>query len=131
MRFDDYLLRAIEQFTQSIARIVRALRGEQDEEAEREIAGAYDELLASNRVFLDMVDAGTLANLLGSPEKVRVLAQLSVLEAKLAGRRGDPGRARALRDRGVALLAIAGREAPDEGDAELLEQLEALADTPP
>lgn len=124
MKFDDYLLRAIEQFTKSIARIVRALRGEEHEEAEREIAGAYDALLANDRVFLDMVDPGTLANLLGSPNKVRVLAQLSALEGKLMQTRGEPARARVLEARALALLAIAHREDPQEADTTLLTELE-------
>ncbi|MDB4975646.1 MAG: hypothetical protein JWN48_3987 [Myxococcaceae bacterium] len=124
MRFDDYLLRAIEQFTQSIARIVRALRGDQEEEAEREIAGAYDALLGNDRVFLDMVDPATLANLLGSPAKVRVLAQLSTLEAKLLEKRGQAGRAQSLRERALTLLAIAGREDPQAGDDRLLGDLD-------
>ena len=128
MRFDDYLLRAIEQFTQSIARIVRALRGDQEEDAEREIAGAYDALLANDRVFLDMVDPGTLANLLGSPAKVRVLAQLSVLEAKLMQKRGDATRAAALHKRATALLALAHREDPQDGDATLLAGLDYRLD---
>lgn len=123
MRFDDYLLRAIEQFTKSIARIVRALRGEEHEEAEREIAGAYDALLANDRVFLDMVDPGTLANLLGTPQKVRVLAQLSALEARLMHKRGDTSRARALEGRATALLAIAHREDPQDTDETLLTEL--------
>ena len=124
MKFDDYLMRAIEQFTKSIARIVRALRGEEQEEAEREIAGAYDALLANDRVFLDMVDPGTLANLLGSPDKVRILAQLSALEGKLMHRRGDTSRARALEARATALLALAHREDPQDADATLLRELE-------
>jgi hypothetical protein len=124
MKFDDYLLRAIEQFTQSIARIVRALRGDQEEDAEREIAGAYDSLLANDRVFLDMVDPATLANLLGSPAKVRVLAQLSALEAKLVLKRGDTTRAAALQKRATALLAIAHREDPQGTDTTLLAELD-------
>ncbi|MDB4989507.1 MAG: hypothetical protein JWN04_4685 [Myxococcaceae bacterium] len=124
MKFDDYLLRAIEQFTQSIARIVRALRGEQDEEAEREIAGAYDALLASDRVFLEMVDPATLANLLGSPAKVRVLAKLSALESKLLQKRGDSARAAALQERAKTLLAIAQRDGVEAADETLLSNLD-------
>jgi hypothetical protein len=123
MKFDDYLLRALEQFTQSIARIVKALRGDDEELAESEIAGAYDALLGDNRVFLEMVDAGTLANLLGAPDKVRVLAQLSALEAKLLQRRGQPERAARLHERARALLAVARRDDPQAGDEALLNDL--------
>jgi hypothetical protein len=123
VRFDDYLLRALEQFTQSIARIVRALRGQDEELAEREIAGAYDALLGGDRVFLDMVDTDTLANLLGSPDKVRVLAKLSALEAELAQRRLDPARAERLQQRARDLVARAHRDDPQASDETLLSEL--------
>jgi hypothetical protein len=123
MRFDDYLLRAIEQLSQAIARIVRALRGGDAEQAEQELSQAYDALLGGDRIFLDMVDAATLANLLGSPAKVRVLARLSALEAELARGRGDDALAERLKQRAHALAAIAHREDPQDGDDQLLSDL--------
>jgi len=123
VRFDDYLLRALEQFTQAIARIVRALRGQDEQLAESEIAGAYEALLGGDKVFLDMVDANTLANLLGSPDKVRVLAKLSALEGQLATQRGDTARATRLQRRAQELVAIAHRQDPQDADAQLLDDL--------
>jgi hypothetical protein len=122
VKFDDYLLRALDQFNKLIARIVKALRDDDQELSEREIAGAYEALLGGDRVFLGMVDPETLANLLGSPDKVRVLARLSALEARLATKRGDDARASSLQTRARALLAIAHRTDPQDDDATLLDQ---------
>lgn len=125
MRFDDYLLRAIEQLSLMIAAIVAKLRAGDVDDAERELAHAYDALLGGDRVFLDMVDAETLARVLGSPEKTRLLAQLSHLEAQACERKGDSLRAEGLRQRARDLLAIAHRDAPQEDDATLLRDLDA------
>ena len=122
MRFDDYLLRALDEFNKAIARIVKALRQDDEQLSESEIAGAYEALLGGDRVFLGMVDAATLANLLGSPEKVRVLARLSALDARLAHKRGDSARAERLEARAHELLAIAHRDDPQDSDASLLQQ---------
>jgi hypothetical protein len=122
MRFDDYLLRALEEFNKFIARIAKALREDDQELAESEIAGAYEALLGGDRVFLGMVDAATMANLLGSADKVRVLARLSVLDARLAQKRGDEARAQRLQARARELLAIAHRDDPLAGDDTLLER---------
>ena len=127
MRFDDYLLRALDQFNKAIARIIKALREDDEQLSESEIAGAYEALLGGDRVFLGMVDAATLANLLGSPDKVRVLARLSALDARLALKRGDVTRSERLQTRAHELLAIAHRDDPQEGDADLLSDLASLA----
>lgn len=123
MRFDDFLMRAIQQLTQAVARILRLTREGEVEEAQRELDGAYDQLLGPDRVFLDMVDGATLGNLLGTPEKARVLAKLSMLEAGLAARRGDAGRAARLRDRANTLRDHAHDEDPRDDDATLLDDL--------
>ncbi|MEY4511324.1 MAG: hypothetical protein RLZZ450_3446 [Pseudomonadota bacterium] len=124
MKFDDYLLRALEDFNKFVARIVKALRDDEEQIAESEIAGAYEALLGGDRVFLGMVDAATLANLLGSPDKVRVLARLSALDARLAHKRGDAARSQRLQVRARELLGIAHRDDPQDGDDTLLVDLE-------
>lgn len=125
MRFDDYLLRTLEQFNKFVARIVKALRDDEEQVAESEIAGAYEALLGGDRVFLGMVDTATLANLLGSPDKVRVLARLSALEARLVEKQGDAVRSQRLLVRARELLAIAHRDDPQDGDATLLTDLQS------
>lgn len=115
--FDDYLMRMIKQITEAIASIVRKLRGGKLDDAEQELAEAYDGLLEHNRSFLDMVDASTLAMLLGSADKVRLLARLSWLDAQLAEARGDSDGGARLRARAEQLLAIAHRDAPEASDA--------------
>ena len=107
MRFDDYLMRAIEQLAQAVARILRRLEAGEHEQAETELAQAYDTLLGGDRVFLGMVDAATLANLLGSAEKTCLLAKLSLIEARLLETRGDALGAAKLRTRASALSALA------------------------
>jgi hypothetical protein len=123
VRFDDYLMRAIEQLTQAIAHILRLSKAGMNDEAESELSDAYGKLLGNDRVFLDMVDSNTLANLLGSPDKVRVLAKLSALDAQLAERRGDGTRSALLRARAEQLRAIAQRDDPQPGDDTLLDEL--------
>jgi len=123
MRFDDFLMRAIQQLTQAIARILRLSREDRLEEAEAELGRAYDELLGPDRVYLEMVDPATLGNLLGTPEKTRVLAKLSMLEAGLALRRGDTARAARLEARARTLRDHAHDEDPRDGDGTLLDDL--------
>ena len=110
MRFDDYLMRAIEQLVQAVARILKRVEAGEHDEAKAELSDAYDTLLGGDRVFLGMVDAATLANLLGSPAKTCLLAKLSLLEARLLEARGDPRGAASLRTRASELSALA-REA--------------------
>ena len=124
MKFDDYILRAIEQLSEAIASIVGALKRDKPREAEEQLQTAYDSLLAGDRVFLGMVDSATLANLLGSAPKVRALAQLSALEARIARQDGDAARAEQLAKRARELLAIAHRDDPQDGDDTLLTELE-------
>jgi hypothetical protein len=114
--FDDYIMRMVKQLTEAIASIARKLRGKSLDEAATELAAAYDALLEHNRSFLDMVDTDTLAHLLGSTEKVQLLAQLSWLEANLQV--GTPREA-VLRERARKLLAIAAREDPSCNESTL------------
>lgn len=114
--FDDYVMRMVKQLSEAIASIVRKLRTGARDEAASELAAAYDGLLEHNRSFLDLVDAETLAHLLGSHEKVLLLAKLSWLDADLQA--GTPREA-ALRQRAHKLLAIAAREDPTLDDAVL------------
>ncbi|HEX5655814.1 MAG TPA: hypothetical protein VFX59_01410 [Polyangiales bacterium] len=115
--FDDYMMRMVKQLTEAIASIVRKLRGGSLEDADQEIAAAYDALLEHNLSFLELVDTDTLAHLLGSNEKVQLLAKLSWLEAELAQARGDTTRESQLRTRARKLLAIAVREDPSAANA--------------
>ncbi len=107
--FDDYMMRMIKQLTEAIGSIVRKLRGGKLDDAAHELAQAYDALLEHNRSFLDMVDVETLAHLLGSAEKVDLLAKLCSLDADLAQARGDTASEARLRQRAQSLLAIAKR----------------------
>lgn len=121
MRLDDYLMRTIEQFGQLIAAMVGKLNDGSVDEAEQELTQAYDALLGGDRVFLEMVDAQTLAHLLGSPEKVRVLSRLSRVEARIRQHRGEPELAARLEARAQALSALAQRADPQEHDTTILD----------
>ena len=107
MRFDDSLMRAIEQLAQAVARIFKRVQSGEHAQAEAELSEAYDALLGADRVFLGMVDAVTLSNLLGSAEKTCLLAKLSLLEARVREARGEVQAATALRARARALSALA------------------------
>jgi hypothetical protein len=112
--FDDYVMRMVKQLSEAIASIVRKLRTGARDDAASELAQAYDALLEHNRSFLELVDVETLAHLLGSSEKVRLLAKLSWLDANLQA--GTPREA-VLRERAHKLVAIAAREDPAAADA--------------
>lgn len=127
MRFDDYLMRMVAQLTQAIARIVRRADSGERAEAREELAEAYTALLGNDRVFLDMVDTRTLARLVGSADKVRLLAKLSATEARIARLEAEPERARRLHERARELASIAHDEAPEDVDGALLAELETLA----
>jgi hypothetical protein len=124
VRFDDYVLRAIEQLSQAIASILCALKAGSVDEAEAQLASAYEALLASDQVFLGMVDSATLANLLGSPEKVRILAKLSLLEARAVEARGENPRAAQLRSRARELAQLAQRDDPRVGGESILDDVQ-------
>ena len=111
MRFDDFVLRAIEQLSQAVASILKLARAGMVDDAARELEAAYGALLGENRVFLGMVDSATLAHLLGSPEKTRLLAELSAAEAELCERRGEHERSARLARRAIEL-----RQAVDHTD---------------
>jgi hypothetical protein len=111
-------MRAVEQLSALIAAIVGKLKAGSVDEAEQDLSQAYDTLLGGDRVFLDMVDARTLANLLGSPEKTRLLAKLSQIEAKVSEHRGDLARSERLMQRAKELAAIARGDEPGDGDDE-------------
>lgn len=122
---DDYLMRQIERAMEAVARAFGALAGARREEAERELDGAYDALLEHNRGMMDVVDPVTLARLVGSPAKVRALARVSRADGDLRRELGDPAGAARAHRRALALLRVAHAEDPEEGDPELLAELEA------
>lgn len=110
MRFDDFLMRAVEQLAQAVARILKRVQAGEHAQAETELSQAYDALLGGDRVFLGMIDAATLSNLLGSADKTCLLAKLSLLEARVVEARGDAQAGAQLRARAHALSRLA-REA--------------------
>jgi hypothetical protein len=59
VRFDDYLMRMVQQLAQAVARIVKRLEAGEQAEAQTELSAAYDALLGGDRVFLGMVDAAS------------------------------------------------------------------------
>lgn len=113
MKFDDWIMRTVKQLADAIGTILGLVKAGQNLEAESQVKAAYDTLMGGDAVFLGMVDTATLANLLGSAEKVALLAKLSLAEARLAEAQGDQGRAAGLRARAEQLVAIARRELPE------------------
>jgi hypothetical protein len=97
----DYLMRLIEQFVQTIARILGLAKSGSFEEAKAELDGAYATLGVSRRM-IDQLDDSSLKLLLGK-EKLRIVAMLLDAEAKLLRSEGKEAQARSLETRAAQL----------------------------
>lgn len=87
---DDYLLRMISQIAAAVARLrARLGGGATADELIPEIRAAEGELLGPRAQLLRSVDAATAAQLLGTPEAVRVWTELLRLEANVLRASGD------------------------------------------
>jgi hypothetical protein len=84
----DYILRMLEQLTQLIQGVRARLEGGTPGEALALIGEARQTLAGPLARTLDRVDGGTVVSLLG-PEKARLYAELSRLEARARADLGD------------------------------------------
>ena len=101
----DYLMRAVQQVAQALARVLGLRQQNKQEEADRELDELYRGLVPFDRELLDVLDAQTLATMIRDPERIRAVCQLLAFEADEAERRGEPARAERGRRRAAALLA--------------------------
>lgn len=85
----DYIERLIEQFAAVLAALVKARREKRHGEVRRLIHEGAQSVLGMEYGALMLADAGMAAQLLGQPERVRVLAQLVSEEAELLREEGS------------------------------------------
>lgn len=110
---DDYLLRMISQVAAAVARLrARLGGGATAEEIIPEIRAAERELLGSRGELLRSVDAATAAQLLGTPEAVRLWSALLRLEADALSAGGDAARAEPIAMRASQLDQAVGGAPP-------------------
>jgi len=85
----DYLMRLIEQLTAVIARMLGLRKSGRASQALAEAEHGYD-LLGLPSGLIDVLSAPALAELLGSPEKIRLVADVLEEEATCLEALGDP-----------------------------------------
>lgn len=103
---EDYVTKQIRVIAAMIARMTGLRLEGKLEEAHAELEQAYGELLGERSRLVRQVDARTAASLLGSPGRIRSLAELVSEEAE---QETDPDRADLLRTRAAELTAEADR----------------------
>lgn len=105
----DYIVRLIEQFAETLGRVMGLRKSGKLDEAEKLIRATADGIFGSLRSMIDNVDAATAANLLASHEKIVVYAALTLEEAEIAESRGQPAKAASRRRRALELYLEASR----------------------
>jgi hypothetical protein len=120
----DYIMRAVQQAAEALARALRALLSKKEDEADQALAEGYL-ALGIDRELLLLLDATSLKSQLADDEKVAMAARLLLGDAELQQSRGAS--AAALRRLRVAIRLAAQLPEPDaELEAELARVREAL-----
>ena len=114
----DYVMRAVKQVAQALARVLGLRQQNKHEEADRELDELYRGLVPFDRELLDVLDPTTLASMIRDPERVAAICELLAFEADTAEQRGEAARAQRTRRRALALLR-SGVPEPDS-DAQAL-----------
>ncbi len=103
---DDYLLRMIQQVAAALRRLrTRVDDGAPADDITRESRAAIGQLLGSQQLLFERLDAHSASALLGDPERVRLWSELLRLDAESLERAGLAVRALPLRGRADALRA--------------------------
>ncbi len=118
----DYLIRIIEQAVQAIRRMLGHLEGGDYEAARADAEEAYDALGVPPDLVPRMSSAA-LAELLGQPEKIRLMSELSWHEGERLSATGDPVNGMDRRRRAIELLLEAQRLEPAPEDASKLQEM--------
>lgn len=120
----DYIMRAVQQAAEALARALRLLLQKKPEEAEQALQEGYA-ALGIDRELLLMLDATTLRRQLGEEEKLLMAVRLLLGESELRLQRGEAGAA-ARRWRAAARLSEQLAEVPPELTEELARLQSAL-----
>lgn len=86
---EDYIERMIERLVAALAAILKAGRSQKTDEALDLIQQTSLSLFGMEYRMLITIDAGSVAELLGHPEKIKALAKLVMAEAELLQQCGD------------------------------------------
>lgn len=120
----DYIMRAVQQAAEALARALRALLNKKEDEAEQALAEGYN-ALGIDRELLLLLDATSLRSQLADDEKVAMAARLLLGDAEVRQSRGESKAA--LRYLRAAIRLATTLPTPDETlDAELARVREAL-----
>jgi hypothetical protein len=114
----DYVMRAVKQVAEALARVLGLRQLGKQEEADRELDELYRGLVPFDRELLQLLDPQTLVGMIRDPERVHGICRLLAFEADEAEKRSELERAQRGRRRALALL-VAGVPELD-GDAEEL-----------
>jgi len=90
----DYIMRMVKAVTAAIARVTGMREAGEHRKGLDEVEQAWDELLAIPPGLLDVIDAASLAMLLGDPEKRTAAIALLDAEADLLDAAGRDGSGR-------------------------------------
>jgi hypothetical protein len=90
---EDYIERMIERLAAALAAILKAGKAQKTEEALDLVHQTSLSLFGMEYRMLVTIDAGSVAELLGHPEKIKALAKLVGAEADLLLRRGETAEA--------------------------------------
>lgn len=123
----DYIERLIEQLAEALAALLALRRDRKHEAAQALIRESSLSLLGMEYSVLTSMDARSVAQLLGHPEKIKALAGLIAEEAELLRQRGDEAGALARFERALALRLEARplQRHPDPAGEEAIRALEA------
>jgi hypothetical protein len=90
----DYIMRAIEQAAQAIARAFGFIVARKFDDAERELAAGYA-AIGLDRELIGVLDAASFARQLRDDERIEGAVRLLACDAQLCAQRGDATRGRA------------------------------------
>ena len=123
----DYIMRAVQQAAEALARAVRALLNKKEDEAEQALAEGYN-ALGIDRELLLLLDATSLRSQLADDEKVAMDVRVLLGDAEVQQSRGESAAAlRRLRAAIRLAATLPTLPTPDETlDAELARVREAL-----
>jgi hypothetical protein len=122
---EDYIERMIHKLVQALAAILKAGKAQKTDEALDLIQQTSLSLFGMEYRMLITIDAGSVAGLLGHPEKIKALAKLVSTEAELLQQRGDTEGAAHRLGHALALLqeARSRRSTPDAESETLLQEV--------
>jgi sugar diacid utilization regulator len=118
---EDYIERMIERLVAALAAILKAGKSQKTDEAFNLVQQTSLSLFGMEYRMLITIDAGSVAGLLGHPEKIKALAKLVSAEAELLQQRGDTeGAAHRLGHALVLLQEVRRRRAAPDSETETL-----------